>query len=229
MATAAGTIPKGRVYATPVEHGPFQLAPNIPSYVQGFVEGSLHDTDFAPEWDRDTDTLASFLAWKSAQHHTESSNNTITALLGPICEFVRNEVRYQLKKQVVTVKFPGLQEMKDSNMEMQKHILQLTEMITKLSEQVTILSSRPVPTATSTVIKTVTRPPPRQTPANPTTPIQPTVPTYAEVVQKKPLEFTEVRSKKMKTKKETVLIRKKNSFQTQALLPDAPDAVDAPW
>jgi hypothetical protein len=78
-------------------------------------------------------------------------------------------------------------------------------MITKLSEQVTILSSRPVPTATSTVIKTVTRPPPRQTPANPTTPIQPTVPTYAEVVQKKPLEFTEVRSKKMKTKKETVL------------------------
>jgi len=104
----------------------------------------------------------SFLAWKSAQHHTETSNNTITALLGPICEFVGNGIRYQLKKHSITIKLPGLQEMKERELETQKHILQLTETITRLSEHVAILSSRPVPTATSTIVKTMMTPTPRQ-------------------------------------------------------------------
>jgi hypothetical protein len=205
-AAAPGTIHKGRVFASEQEHGRYQFEPKIPAYVQGHVEGSLHQHDFAPQWDRDTDTLASFLAWKSAQHHNESSNITITALLGPICQFVRTEVQYQLQKHSFNVKIPGLQEMKDTNVEMQKHILQLTDTITKLSEQVAILSSRPVPTATSTIVKTVIIPP-RQTPPIPTKPNKPTSPTYAQVVQEKPLEFTEVRSKKMKAKQETVLAK----------------------
>ena len=97
MASAPGTIPEGRVFSTPNETGPFQLEPKLPSYACGSVSGHITVDDFAPEWDHDTDTLASFLAWKSAQHHTERSNNTITALLGPICQFVRNEIRYQPK------------------------------------------------------------------------------------------------------------------------------------
>jgi len=201
MAPAPGTIPEGRVYSTPNETGPFQIEPNLPSYSCGSVSGHVTVDDFAPEWDHDTDTLASFLAWKSAQHHTESSNNTITALLQPICQFVRNEIRYQLKNHSATLQ----REMKIQQMETQKQIRQLTETITNLAEQVTILSSRPVPTATATIVKTLTTPPPRQPPPKPTKPIQLSVPTYAQVVQKQPVEFTEVRSKKMKAKKETIL------------------------
>ena len=38
--------------------------------------------DAAPEWDHDTDTLASFLAWRSATHHIENVNQIVEALLG---------------------------------------------------------------------------------------------------------------------------------------------------
>jgi len=50
--------------------------------------------DAAPEWDHDTDTLASFLAWRSATHHIENVNQTVEALLGPICQFVRAEMKH---------------------------------------------------------------------------------------------------------------------------------------
>jgi len=158
--SAPGTIPEGRLFSTPNETGPFQLEPKIPSYTGRSVNGHITLDDFAPEWDHDTDTLASFLAWKSAQHHTESSNNTITSLLEPICQFVRNEIRYQLKNHSTTLQ----REMKNHQMETQKQICQLTATIANLAEQVKVLSSRPVPTATATIVKTVTNSPPRQVP-----------------------------------------------------------------
>jgi len=200
-ASAPGTIPEGHVFSTTNETGPFQLEPKIPSYTSGSVNSHITLDDFAPEWDHDTDTLASFLAWKSAQHHTESSNNTITSLLEPICQFVRNEIRYQLKNHSTHLQ----REMKNQQMETQKQICQLTATIANLAEQVKVLFSRPVPTTTATIVKTVTNSPPRQPPPKPTKPLQLSVPTYAQVVQKQPAEFTEVRSKKTKAKKETIL------------------------
>jgi hypothetical protein len=164
-----------------------------------------HSRDYTPQWDRDTDTLAGFLTWKSATHHNENVKSTITALLGPICQFVRDELRHQLSTHSSKVKIPDIQNMRERNKEMQDEIRHLTETVTKLTEQVAILSARPVPTATSTIVKTVTRPPPRQTPPNPMTPIQPSTPTYAQVVQKKPGELIKVKSKKMKPKKTTIL------------------------
>jgi len=143
-------------FSTPNETGPFQLEPKIPSHISGSVNGHITLDDFAPEWDHDTDTLASFLAWKSAQHHTESSNNTITSLLEPICQFVRNEIRYQLKNHSTTLQH----EMKNQQMETQKQICQLTATIANLAEQVKVLSSCPVPTATATIVKTVMNSPP---------------------------------------------------------------------
>jgi hypothetical protein len=142
MTPAPGTISKGKVWASPQEHGKFQLLPSIPSCSEGRVEGRLHEDDFAPEWDHDTDTLASFLTWKSAQHHTESTTNTVTALLGPICEFVRTEVRYQLQKHSINVKLPELQDRKASEAETQKQILRLTETITELTKEVATLTKQ---------------------------------------------------------------------------------------
>jgi len=70
-------------------------------------------TGAAPEWDHDTDTLASFLAWRSASHHIENVNQTVEALLGPICQFVRAEMKHQLANQSTTVKIPSLNDIKE--------------------------------------------------------------------------------------------------------------------
>jgi len=105
------------------------------------------ELDYAPDWDHDTDTLASFLVWKSELDHTTATNDTTERLLEPICRFICVEMTHQFAKQSVTVKIPGLKEMKERDLEMQKQISQLTNTITKLSEQIATLSAGPIPTA----------------------------------------------------------------------------------
>jgi hypothetical protein len=165
-----------------------------------------HSRDYAPQWDRDTDTLAGFFAWKSATHHNENVKSTITALLGPICQFVRDEMKHQLANQTTTVSLSVLQDIKKREEETQKHILHLTETITELTKQVAILSARPIPTAATTIVRTVEAPPQHHRKPAASTKLPPpnSVPTYAQVAEKKMQEFTEVRSKK-KAKRETVL------------------------
>jgi hypothetical protein len=171
-------------------------------------EGSLefdHSRDYAPEWDRDTDTLAGFFAWKSAVHHNDNLKSTITSLLGPICQFVRDEMKHQLANQSTTIAIQALQESREREEETQKQIRHLTETVTKLSEQVATLSARPIPTIAPAIVRMV--PVPSQQHQKPSTMLQPprqTVPTYAQVVEQKPREFTEVKSKK-KIQKETIL------------------------
>ena len=43
---------------------------------------------YAPDWDHDTDTLASSLTWKSELDHTTATNDTTERLLEPICRFI---------------------------------------------------------------------------------------------------------------------------------------------
>jgi hypothetical protein len=182
------------------------LPPIIPHISMVEAEEWDPQVDYAEAWDHDTDTLASFLAWKTEFETTRSANQTATALMTPICEFVRKEVQYQLSKHSVTVKIPGLQEMKERELETQKHILSLTETINKLSEQVATLSKRPATTiataapSRATVATTTIHRAPTTTPK----PAQTATRTYAQVAEKEHKEFTEVKSKK-KARKETIL------------------------
>jgi len=163
------------------------------------------ELDYAPDWDHDTDTLASFLAWKSELDHTTATNDTTERLLEPICRFIRAEMTYQFAKQSVTVKIPGLKEMKKRDLEMQKQISQLTNTITKLSEQIATLSAGPIPAAAPAAPRVVPALPQQcQKPPTTTKPPPGPAPTYAQVAEKQPREFTEVRSKK-KARKETIL------------------------
>jgi len=160
---------------------------------------------YVSDWDHDTDTLASFLVWKSKLDHTTTTNNTTERLLEPICRFICAEMTHQFAKQSVTVKIPGLKEMKERDLEMQKQISQLTNTITKLSEQIATLSARPIPAATPAAPRVVSAlPQQRQKPPTTTKPPPDPAPTYAQVAEKQPREFTEVRSKK-KARKETIL------------------------
>jgi len=112
---------------------------------------------------------------------------------------------YQFAKQSVTVKISGLKEMKERDLEMQKQISQLTNTITKLSEQIATLSARPFPATTPTAPRVVPAlPQQRQKPPTTTKPPAGPAPTYAQVAEKQPREFTEVRDKK-KARKETIL------------------------
>jgi len=70
------------------------------------------ELDYVPDWDHDTDTLASFLTWKSELDHTTATNDTTEWLLEPICHSIHAEMTHQFAKQSVTVKIPGLKEMK---------------------------------------------------------------------------------------------------------------------
>jgi len=161
--------------------------------------------DYAPEWDHDTDTLASFLTWKSAAHHNQQTKCLIDTVLGPMCQFVREEMTHQLSNQSTTVRIPGLQDIKNREEETQKQIRTLTNTVNELTQQVATLSARPTPT-TAPAAPRATLAPPQQRPKPPATkkPTPPTAPTYAQVAEKQPGEFTEVRSKK-KARKETVL------------------------
>jgi hypothetical protein len=163
------------------------------------------EKDYAPEWDHDTDTLASFLTWKSAAHHNQQTKRLIDAVLGPMCQFVRDEMKCQLANQSTTVRIPGLQEIRDREAETQKQILHLTNTVNELTKQIASLSSRPTPTAIPAASR-VAPATPQQRPKPPTTtkPPQVPAPTYAQVAEKQPREFTEVRSKK-RAKKETIL------------------------
>ena len=81
----------------------------------------------------------------------------------------------------------------------------MTNTVTKLSEQITSLSMRPTPATVPTpprVVPALTqqRPKPPATTKPPPTP----APTYAQVAEKQPRGFTEVRSKK-KARKEMIL------------------------
>jgi len=112
---------------------------------------------------------------------------------------------YQFAKQSVTVKIPGLKEMKERDLEMQKQISQLTNTVTKLSEQIATLSARPIPAAAPAAPRVVPAlPQQRQKPPTTTKPPPGPAPTYAQVAEKQLREFTEVRSKK-KARKETIL------------------------
>ena len=75
-----------------------------PTHPSGFSPGA----DAAPKVDHDTDSLASFLAWRSPTHHIENVNQTVKALLGPICQFVRAEMKHRLANQSTTIKILGL-------------------------------------------------------------------------------------------------------------------------
>jgi len=88
--------------------------------------------DSAPEWNQNTDTLASFIAWRSATQHIENINQTVEALLGPICQFVCAEMKHQLANQSTTVKTLGLNDIKEREAETQKQIHHLTETVNKL-------------------------------------------------------------------------------------------------
>jgi len=143
------------------------------------------ELDYAPEWDHDTNTLASFLAWKSELNHTTTTNVTTEWLLEPICRFIRAEMTLQFAKQSVTVKIPGLKEMKERDLEMQKQISQLTNTITKLSEQIATLSARPIPAATPAAPRVVPAlPQQRQKPPTTTKPPPGPTPTYVQVAEK---------------------------------------------
>jgi hypothetical protein len=179
--------------------------PRIPTRLPDNHTPFNHGTNYAPEWDRDTDTLASYLTWTSALHHSEQTNQTGDMLLGPICKFIREELKHQLASQSTTVRIPGLQDIKEHEEETQKQILHLTDTVTKLTEQVAFLSARPTPKATPVATRTPPTPTqPRQKPPPPTLPPRQTAPTYAQVAEQKPKEFTEVR-RKTKARKETVL------------------------
>ena len=90
---------------------------------------------------------------------------------------------------------------------MQKQILTLTNTINELTTKVAILSARRTPAAVP-VAPRGTLAPPQQRPKPPTTKKTTTTstPTYAQVAEKQPLEFTEVWSKK-KARKETILLK----------------------
>jgi len=91
------------------------------------------------------------------------------------------------------------------DLEMQKQISQLTNTITKLSEQIATLSAYPIPTATPAAPRVVLAlPQQRQKPPTTTKPPPGPAPTYVQVAEKQPREFTEVRGKK-KARKETIL------------------------
>jgi len=180
-------------------------APSIPRRSPTQSSGFNPTADAAPEWDHDTDTLASFLTWRSATHHIENVNQTVDALIGLICQLVRAEMKHQLANQSTTVKIPGLQDIKKRREETQKQILTLTNTINELTTKVAILSAHPTP-APVPVAPRGTPKPPQQRPKPPTTKktITTSAPTYAQVAEKQPMEFTEVRSKK-KARKETIL------------------------
>ena len=90
--------------------------PPIPTPQQSIpIDMFNAEVDYASgDWDHDTDTLASFVAWKSELDHTTATNDTTERLLEPICRFIRAEMTHQFAKQSVTVKIPGLKEMKES-------------------------------------------------------------------------------------------------------------------
>jgi len=180
-------------------------APAIPHRSSTQPNGFNPTAYAAPEWDHDMDTLASCLAWRSATHHIENVNQTVEALLGPICQFVRAEMKHQLANQSTTVKIPGLQDIKNREEETQKQILTLTNTINELTTKVAILSARPTPIAIP-VAPRGTPAPPQQHPKPPTTKktIPTSAPTYTQIAEKQQMEFTEVRSKK-KARKETIL------------------------
>jgi len=180
--------------------------PPIPTPQQGIPLDMFNtELDYAPDWDHDTDTLASFLIWKSELDHTTATNNTTEWLLEPICRFIRAERTYQFATQSVTVRIPGLKVMKERDLEMQKQISQLTNTITKLSEQITTQSTRPIPAAAPAAPRVVPAPPQQhQKPPTTTKPPPGPAPTYAQVAGEQSREFTEVRGKK-KARKETIL------------------------
>jgi hypothetical protein len=182
------------------------VAPTIPSNTAELCDNLDPTIEYAPEFNPDTDTLPSFLAWKIESESYACGRRTTDALLQPLCGFIRNEIRYQLGMHPTTVNIPGLKEMQERELETQKHILHLTETITELSKQVAVLSARPVPAASPTIIKTVVGPPQqhRKPPAHTKLPPSNSAPTYAQIVKEKTQEFTEVKSKK-KAKRETVL------------------------
>jgi len=112
---------------------------------------------------------------------------------------------HQFAKQSVTVKIPGLKVMKQRDLEMQKQISQLTNTITKLSEQIATLSAHPIHAAAPAAPRVVPAlPQQRQKPPTTTKPPPGPAPTYAQVAEKQPREFTEIRSEK-KARKETIL------------------------
>jgi hypothetical protein len=90
--------------------------------------------DYAPEWDHDTDTLASYLAWKSASTTAHYHNLAVSDFLSPICQFIRDELRHQLSTHSSKVKIPDIQDMRERNKEMQDEIRRLTETVTKLTD-----------------------------------------------------------------------------------------------
>jgi len=193
----------GLVALTPGPTRP--LAPAIPHSVINQTGPFDHSREYAPEWDRDTDTLTGFIVWKSATHHNEHINHSVEALLGPIYQFVRNQMKYQLANQSTTVRIPGLQEIRTQEEETQKKILRLTETVDKLTRQVASLAPHPTQTAAPTAPRVVPATP-QQHPKPPVTtkPTPAPVPTYAQVAEKQLREFTEVSSKK-KARKETFL------------------------
>lgn len=189
----------------PISGRPPITTPKIPTPYTNMLEAMDPAVNYAQEWDHDTDTLASYLSWRIEFEGQESSNKTVDHLLAPICQFVRDEISHQLSQHAVTVRIPGLQEMKERELEMQKHILQLTDTITKLSEQVATLATRPTNTVATPATRAGAAPPrPQRPPPASTKPPQAATPTYAQVAEKKPREFTEVKSKK-KARKETIL------------------------
>jgi hypothetical protein len=121
-----------------------------------FTQDYNEQFDYTPEWDQDTDTLASYLTWKSNFNSALHHNLTMTDLLSPICQFVQNELQHQLSTHSSNVKISGIQDLRESNEEMRNEILRLTEtVLNKLTEQVAVLSTRHIPTSTPTVIRTV--------------------------------------------------------------------------
>lgn len=158
-------------------------------------------------WDKDDDTLASYIARKLESELATQTHKFTSNLLKPICKFTREEIRYQLQQQSITVRLSGLQEMKERDFEMQKQILLLTETVAKLSEQVAVLATSPTTTTTATpATRTVVAPPQtHRVPVATAKPPPPTsTPTYTQMAEKKPREFTEVKSKK-EVRKKTIL------------------------
>jgi len=72
----------------------FTIPATIPTPPIIDIEPMDPSVDYAPEWDHDTDTLASYVAWKIEFESLQTSNRVTQNLLAPIAEFVRKEVSY---------------------------------------------------------------------------------------------------------------------------------------
>jgi len=82
------------------------------------IEALEPTADYAPECGKDDDTCASYIAWKLESELASQTHKITSDLLEPLCKFTQEEIRHQLQQQSLTVRLPGLQAIKERDLEM---------------------------------------------------------------------------------------------------------------